>query len=274
MSCSLMLPGFDAAEVPYSAASPRSRPPIATTPEVEVLLRAGAPVAFGVSGGKDSSALVLATCAYLDAIGHPRHRRIAVHADLGDIEWAASGATGRAVAAHVGIECVTVRGSRSMTETWESRWERNVVRYAALSCVTMILPWSSARMRFCTSQTKRDPITRYLKTRYPGEVIINATGIRRQESRARAQAEVFTASADLVAKRSSTSGFDWAPIADWLLDDIWAIHEVEGFPLHEAYGVYGSSRVSCTYCVLATRNDHLAALADPRNHAVTAGSVR
>lgn len=41
-------------------------PTITTTEDIEVLLAAGAPVAIGVSGGKDSVAAAFATLRYLE----------------------------------------------------------------------------------------------------------------------------------------------------------------------------------------------------------------
>ena len=43
---------------------------VAVTPEVMAALTAGAVVAIGVSGGKDSAAAAFATTDYLDGIGH------------------------------------------------------------------------------------------------------------------------------------------------------------------------------------------------------------
>ena len=62
---------------------------VATTPELDTLLAANAPVAIGVSGGKDSTAVALATYEHLDRIGHTGPR-VLVHADLGEVEWADS----------------------------------------------------------------------------------------------------------------------------------------------------------------------------------------
>src|SRR5271167_998058 len=53
------------------------------------LLAAGAPVAIGVSGGKDSCAAAIATVEHLRAIGH-RGEVVLVHADLGRVEWSDS----------------------------------------------------------------------------------------------------------------------------------------------------------------------------------------
>lgn len=58
------------------------RPSVATTPEIDRLLNDGAPVAIGVSGGKDSSAVAFATVAHLDRIGHSGPR-VLIHSDPG-----------------------------------------------------------------------------------------------------------------------------------------------------------------------------------------------
>lgn len=63
--------------------------PLSIDDRVSALLAQDAPVAIGVSGGKDSCALALATVAYLDAIGH-KGPRVLVHSDLGRVEWRAS----------------------------------------------------------------------------------------------------------------------------------------------------------------------------------------
>lgn len=70
----------------FTAARPDPYRAVATTPELVALLLAGAPVAIGVSGGKDSCAQAFAVMAYLDAIGHTGPR-VLVHADLGRVEW-------------------------------------------------------------------------------------------------------------------------------------------------------------------------------------------
>jgi hypothetical protein len=59
---------------------------IAVTTEVTKALKNGAPVAIGVSGGKDSAATGFATTDYLNEIGHPGPRLL-VHRDLGRVEW-------------------------------------------------------------------------------------------------------------------------------------------------------------------------------------------
>lgn len=81
---------------------------VATSPDIERALAAGALVAIGVSGGKDSQAAALAVIAHLDSVGHTG-QRILVHADLGEEEWIESYPVCQRLATRIGTELVTVR---------------------------------------------------------------------------------------------------------------------------------------------------------------------
>lgn len=245
--------------------APRAAPPIATTDGLDALLAADAPVALGISGGKDSVAMAFATTAYLDRIGHTGPR-ILIHSDLGRVEWQDSGPTCERLAAALGLELIVVRrGAGDMMDRWLTRWQNNVQRYADLSCVKLILPWSTPSMRFCTSELKTDVITRALVKRWPGQTILSASGIRRDESSARAKAPIAKEQAKLSSKTHGTTGLDWHPILDWSLEDVWAEAARRGFRPHEAYGVYGSSRVSCAFCIMGSAADLVASTACPDN---------
>lgn len=234
-------------------------PYIATTSEIDALLTRNTPVAIGVSGGKDSSALALALSEELDRRGH-LGPRVLIHSDLGRVEWADSLPTCERLAGRLGLELVVVRrAAGGLMERWLTRWANNVARYASLSCVRLILPWSTASMRFCTSELKTAVICRELVRRFPGHVILSATGIRAEESPKRAQQPIAKAQPKLSSVTHRTSGYDWHPLHTWKLGDVWAIHDRTGFPRHEAYRVYGSSRVSCAFCILASQADLTAA---------------
>lgn len=240
-------------------------PAVATTEELNALLAQGAPVAIGVSGGKDSTAVAFATLAHLNSIGHTGPR-VLVHADLGVTEWADSLPACRRLAQATGCELVVVRRPKGdMMDRWEQRHADNVRRWEALECVKLILPWSTPDMRFCTSELKVDQITRELSKRFPNQTIINVTGVRRDESRDRRNAPTCSTQPKLTSKTNNTTGRDWNPIADWNVQQVWDIHEANGFDRHEAYTAFGSSRVSCVFCILATVADHLAGASDPRN---------
>ena len=51
----------------------------------------------------------------------------------------------------------------------------------------------------------------------------------------------------------------WHPGVDWTADDVFACHSRYGLPLHEAYTHYGATRLSCAFCILASRHDLSAA---------------
>lgn len=232
--------------------------------QLAAALAADAPVAIGVSGGKDSCAAALATFEYLDAIGH-KGSRVLVHADLGDdrpelsVEWTDSLPTCQRLADRLGVELLVVRrGAGGMMKRWQGRWANNKRRYANLECVKVILPWSTPSMRFCTSELKSAPIAAALVKRFPGQVIVSAAGIRRAESRQRRGARTAQINKRLDHKGSRTSGLDWNPIAEWTDRDVFAYCAARGFDLHEGYARYGMSRISCRYCIMAQRSDLVA----------------
>ena len=143
---------------------------VTRTAEIDALLSRDAVVAIGVSGGKDSDACALATAAYLDQVGH-RGPRLLIHAALGSVEWEQSLPKCEELASAIGWELAVVRREAGgMMERWEGRWENNVRRYADLSCVKLILPWSTPSMRFCTSELESAVIASHLKKRSPGRL--------------------------------------------------------------------------------------------------------
>jgi 3'-phosphoadenosine 5'-phosphosulfate sulfotransferase (PAPS reductase)/FAD synthetase len=246
----------------------RGYPPVASTDVVDAMLRAGSPVAIGVSGGKDSTAAAFATLAYLEAFGHHGPRML-IHSDLGVTEWPESIEWCRKLAERVGLEVVVVRRAKGdMMDRWEQRWSDNVARYANLSCVQLILPWSTPGMRFCTSELKVAPICAELVRRFPGQRILSVTGIRRQESAGRANAPIAKPNPKLTSVTRDTIGLDWHPIADWTLDDVLSLHGTTGFPLHPAYTRWGVGRVSCMNCILQNDADADAVAKYPGSHAL------
>jgi len=238
---------------------------IAVTDEIRAAAAAGAVFAFGLSGGKDGSAKLSAGCRALDLLGHTGPR-IAIHSDLGRTEHRESLDVCRQVAERVGVELVVVRRQAGdMLDRWLTRWANNVERYASLSCVKLILPWSTASMRFCTSELKTAIICRALAQRFPGQLIASATGIRREESPKRKQAWVSKPQ-PLLTRANGTRGLDWKGLVDWTLDDVWAEHQRAGLPIHPAYTVWGMSRVSCVFCILSNVDDMVKAATNPANH--------
>ena len=234
----------------------RTNPGAASTPELDRILAAHPPVAIGVSGGKDSQAAVIATLKHLDALGH-RGPRILIHSDLGIVEWNDSIRVCRAMARHFDMELIVVRREAGdLMERWEARWQSSIRRYASLLTVTLVPCWSSPKLRFCTSEMKTHVIEAYLHRRFGGQRVINVTGIRRQESAARAKATIFSAAL-------AGHQIDWRPILEWTEQDVFAAIDSSGMGCHPAYREFGMSRVSCRFCIMSSLPDMRAAVRQP-----------
>ena len=227
--------------------------------EVRALLAAHAPVAVGVSGGKDSCAAAIAVVEHLRAIGH-KGPVVLVHADLGhpdprlNVEWDDSLPTCERLAAFLGVPLVvTKRPAGGMMKRWIKRWENNVKRYAEMSCVKIILPWSTPSMRFCTSELKkcadreqaREALPRpadHQRVRHPPR------GGQRQGNLPRTNAPTSKENKRL-SKQGRTSGVDWNPIAAWSTTDAFSFCAARGFQMNEGYAL-GMSRISCRFCIM------------------------
>lgn len=234
---------------------------VALTPEIEKLLADGAPVAVGVSGGKDSHAVAWALSVYL--LGY-RGPKVLIHSNLGSVEWLDSFPACQRIADRIGWELIECsRPAGGMMERWESRWQSSVRRYCAMETVAVVLPWSTPSMRFCTSELKVDPISSALKKRFGRVPIINVTGVRGEESANRAKQPVSSPGTKL-----PPGSLSWRPIHHWLLQDVWDAIAASGVAPHEAYGMFGSSRVSCRFCILANEADLRASLIDPAAAAI------
>jgi hypothetical protein len=107
-----------------------------------------------------------------------------------------------------------------------------------------------------------------LVRRFPHQTILSVSGIRREESASRAGAPIARPQPKLTNVTRGTSGLDWHPIIEWRLRDVLGYLERNRFPLHEAYTVYGSSRVSCAFCVLGAARDLAAAARCAEKHDV------
>ena len=186
------------------------------------------------SAGKDSQAMMI----YLKQIGIPESQMLAIHADLGEVEWEGNLDHIRKTVGDVPV--ITAAAKSNFFEIVERRG---------------MFPSPSNRQ--CTSDLKRGPIEReirrYLKD-HPeyGGLVVNCMGMRAQESASRAKKEVFQFSA-----RNSKAGREWY---DWL--PIHALSEAEVFQLiaeggqepHWAYAA-GMTRLSCCFCIMASTAD-------------------
>ena len=214
----------------------RRRPDIAVPAECRQAIRRGALVALNHSGGKDSQCMTMLLTRIV-----PREQLLVVHAPLGEVEWPSTiEHIERTIPPGVPFILAPTASGKTLLERIEERRR-----------------WPSAHARYCTSDTKRTPIERelrrYLKARprFAG-LVVNAMGMRASESPARSKLAPFRRN-----DRNSRAGrawFDWLPIHDLETEEVFGVIRAAGQAPHWAYAA-GMSRVSCSFCILASRAD-------------------
>ena len=194
------------------------------------------------SGGKDSQAMR----NYLTkTLAIPFDQIVVVHAHLGLIEWDGvidhiKSNTDHKV--HV-VQAITKDGQPN----------------DFLSMVERRGMWPSPAYRQCTSDLKRGPIYKFIRQIMKERgisIAVNCTGMRAQESSARAKKTPWTINKNL--SKSGRTVFEWMPIHDWLIGDVYDfIYECGQKPFH-AYGERGekNERLSCVFCIMGSINDH------------------
>lgn len=209
------------------------------------LLRNGADLVLSVSGGKDSDA----TSHYLLNLRLKEAWTgsvCMVHADLGRAEWHNTTEYVTNLARRKGVELHIVRYTHCdlIDRIWK-RWES--LNHAGC-------PWPSAQARYCTSEMKKAPISRWMRNQFPTGNVICAMGLRASESSTRAKKAVFTSRTDCTAPTKGRYVWDWLPIHDWSEAQVWECIRQHGNIYHPAYKL-GNQRLSCALCVLASLND-------------------
>lgn len=110
----------------------------------------------------------------------------------------------------------------------------------------------AAKGRFCTDRLKIRPIHEQVFQSIwdRGDIVLNWQGIRREESPARAAMDPFQR---LIGKGE---GEYWAvrPLLDWTLNDVWRMHKRHGINPNNLYK-YHQTRVGCMDCIFATKQD-------------------
>jgi DNA sulfur modification protein DndC len=109
----------------------------------------------------------------------------------------------------------------------------------------------SPSLRQCTSDLKRGPIEKAIR-HMGAKLIVNCMGMRAQESSSRAKLATFK-----LSERNSKAGrewYDWLPIHDWTIEDVFASIAAVGQKPHPIYAT-GMSRFSCCFCVMANEAD-------------------
>lgn len=208
-------------------------------------------ILINTSGGKDSQAMqdvIVQRARRANVLD----RVVLVHADLGEAEWPDTTDLVREHAAHYGLPLHIV-ARRTAGGVVETILERVATRGL----------FPDAARRWCTSDHKRGPI-RVLMTalvkqlRTSGVVIgrpvrvLNVLGMRAEESPARSKKEPYRF--DRGASNGRRHVDEWRPLHTWTTAQVWARIRRAGTSHHWAYDA-GMSRLSCRFCVLASKDD-------------------
>jgi 3'-phosphoadenosine 5'-phosphosulfate sulfotransferase (PAPS reductase)/FAD synthetase len=204
------------------------------------LINDGALFVANHSGGKDSQAMLIHLLQIV-----PRRQLLVIHATLGHVEWPGALEHAQEQSAAASLPFIVAAAVKTLTGMVE---HRHTVRPGVPS-------WPSASNRQCTSDLKRGPIEREVR-RYAKANgftrIVNCMGLRAQESASRAKLIPFKRN-----ERNSIAGrdwFDWLPIHDMLIGEVFSVIRNEGQQPHWAYAA-GNERLSCVFCIMASARD-------------------
>jgi 3'-phosphoadenosine 5'-phosphosulfate sulfotransferase (PAPS reductase)/FAD synthetase len=208
-------------------------------------------ILLNTSAGKDSQA----TMDVMVDLAREREvtdRLLAVHCDLGRVEWPGTKELAAEQAQRYDLPFQIARNrkySGDLLGRIENRGK-----------------WPDRGNRYCTSEFKTGPVKR-LCTRLVREKreagmdrqvrILNCLGIRASESPARAARHPFKHLDNEDHNTGWTNGLrwvdEWLPIFTWDETDVWDRIRASGVPHHPAYD-QGMPRLSCSFCVLAGKS--------------------
>jgi 3'-phosphoadenosine 5'-phosphosulfate sulfotransferase (PAPS reductase)/FAD synthetase len=196
------------------------------TPDALTLLRDSAALVLSVSGGKDSDAMTHHLLDLRQSEGWTGDVMM-VHADLGSrVEWHQTPGYVCDLAQRKGVPLHVVRWQHGdlIDRIWQ-RYHKDPSR----PC------WPSSQMRYCTSDLKRGPISRWLRNTFPSGNVVCSMGLRAEESSARAKRQTFRLRKDSSAPTKGRFVYDWLPIHDWTEADVWNCIRQHGDIAHPAY---------------------------------------
>jgi 3'-phosphoadenosine 5'-phosphosulfate sulfotransferase (PAPS reductase)/FAD synthetase len=223
-------------------------------PEVVPDLTSYQVILASISGGKDSQSMLAVLAGQAQRAG-VLDRVTCVFADLGEDEWPGTAEIAAEQAAHYGLRFITVCKTISDPVTGLSRPQ------SLLEYIEHRGRWPRAQQRYCTSDMKRGPIrtvmTRLVREQREAGItgrvrLLHVMGLRAQESAARRLLSPF--SHDPASSNATRREVDlWLPVHSWTTDQVWEHIRQSGVRYHPAYDA-GMPRLSCRFCVLASRS--------------------
>lgn len=197
-------------------------------------------IVVNTSAGKDSQAMMSVVCRMARAQG-VLARVVAVHCDLGQVEWKGTRELAQEHAAAQGIPLRVIRREKGdLLAQVEARGR-----------------WPDSGNRYCTSDQKRDQAAK-VHTALAREAgltmrparILNCMGFRAEESPARAKRPVLERDERTSSGRKEV--WDWLPVHDWTVGQVWDEIRACGMRHHPAYDL-GMPRLSCCFCIFAPK---------------------
>ena len=171
----------------------------------------------------------------------PREQLLVVHAPLDEMEWPGTVQfVESTIPTGVPFILAPIASGKSLLQRVEERGK-----------------WPDSARRWCTSDFKVTPIERELRRylrahpRFEGR-LVNALGIRRDESRDRARRIPWRRN-----ERMSVAGrevFDWLPVFELTTEEVFRVIAEAGQSPHPVYS-FGLTRCSCSFCIFASRSD-------------------
>jgi 3'-phosphoadenosine 5'-phosphosulfate sulfotransferase (PAPS reductase)/FAD synthetase len=198
---------------------------------IDQLVHDGALFIINDSGGKDSQAMKILLARII-----PHHQLVIVHAHLPEVEW--EGTIEHIKRYSFGIEVFEVRARKTFFEMVEHRKR-----------------WPSASTRQCTSDLKRGPIekkVRSISKERGNKLIVNCMGLRSEESPSRSKKQ----SLKLNTKNSKAGRvwYDWLPIQTLSTEEVFLIISDAQQEPHWVYSS-GMTRKSCCFCIMSSKQD-------------------
>lgn len=162
------------------------------------LLRDGAALVLSVSGRKDSDAMCHHLLERRQAEGWSGAVAM-VHADLGRAEWHNTTDYVHDLARRKNVPLYVVRWTHG--DLIDRIWQR-YYSDPSRPC------WPSSKVRYCTSDLKRGPISRWIRNAFPSGNVVCAVGLRAEESNSRAKRATFTVRSECAAPIRGRFVFD------------------------------------------------------------------